>query len=82
MTVAMYYHDRSVNGRAVLKSSPTDEPTHWIARVDGYYYRCTAESIDVEQLQPDQEVESLSVATVRPRRFYRHYGNPLTAVIH
>jgi len=75
VSVADFYAQQAVNGRAILSMSRWNEPLEWISRVEGTYYRCHAEAIGVKEVQPTTPLEALGDISKYPIR-------SLTEVLH
>ena len=67
MTTRDFYLRHRQDGRAVLTRYPNGEPKSWITRVEGCFYRCSAEAIHVREVEADVDLSELPAEEPRPR---------------
>ena len=68
MSIADFYAQQAVEGRAVLSVYPSGALRSWITRVEGTYYACHAEAIHVRELDPDIELDAVPMLPQMPIR--------------
>ncbi len=67
MTTRQFYLRERQDGRAVLTRYPSGEPKSWITRVEGSYYRCSAEAIHVREVDADIDLSELPAEEPKSR---------------
>ena len=79
MSVAEYYAQRAIEGRAVLGGSTAYEPPTWISRATAHgqvsYWLCRRDEFAIEQLEADRDVDTIRSTPMRqPRSWHRQFA--------